>query len=79
MTDEEFLEQVRNSILIAHPMSGDNNRAKVITLLRSALNAAEGGCDDVLISWGSLDITWNFDDAEFSICRALVLDESEGV
>lgn len=70
--EREYLEQVSNRTLVARPMhNGIDTRGELIGKLRAALNAAEGGHDEVLIDWGALDVMWNFEDGEFSVTTSV--------
>tara|TARA_B110000091_G_scaffold27204_1_gene26823 strand:+ start:562 stop:687 length:126 start_codon:yes stop_codon:yes gene_type:complete len=39
----------------------------MIGALRAALNAAEGGENEVTIIYDNLEITWNYEDNEFFV------------
>lgn len=45
--------------------SNDIARSHLINQLRAALNAAEGGHDEVTIMYEGTEVTWNFSDGEF--------------
>jgi len=45
----------------------DTSRERLIGSLRAALNAAEGGENEVSINYDNLEITWNFEDGEFFV------------
>jgi len=42
-----------------------NSRKKLIDALRAALNAAEGGENEVNVTYNNTEIMWNFSDGEF--------------
>jgi hypothetical protein len=45
----------------------DNSRSRMIKALREALNAAEGGENEVTVIYDNLEITWNYQDGEFFV------------
>ena len=45
----------------------ENSRSRMIGALRAALNAAEGGENEVSIVYDNLEITWNYEDGEFFV------------
>jgi len=45
----------------------DNSKKRLITALRSAINAAEQDEDEVSINFDNLEITWNFPASEFFV------------
>jgi len=45
----------------------DSSRGRMIAALRTALNAAEQGENEVSITYNTLEITWNYSDGEFFV------------